>query len=266
MFLLNATTLPATAEELAQAISESLRAVFGLTRDPVEVRDLAYPHLAGIEISLDGAKLPAQPPALPSLSTEPEPALTVGSFKAGGRGLSAGPAALDFALTATGVELHQAKDRGGQVVLLLHAAAQGGVEASVSTSDLEALIAEVARSKAEAHGVNVESVELSLRSQSPRSLAAEVRLRAKKLFMSASIRVTGQLDLDDALNARISGLDCAGEGAMGGVACGLLKPHLEKLEGRQLPLASLPLGQVRLREVRLAVDERLSVNAEFGAG
>lgn len=264
MFLLNATTLPATAADLAQAISESLRSVFSLADDPVEVRDLAYPHLAAIEVSLDGATLPGRPPALPSLATEPAPAVTVGSFKADGRGLSVGPAAVDFALTAAGVELYQAKDRNGQVVLLLHDAARGRVEASVSKSDLEALIAEVAKSRAEMHGVSIDGVELSLRSQSPRSLSAEVRLRAKKLFLSASLQVNGQLDLDEALNARISGLNCVGEGAIGSVACGILKPHLERLDGREFSLLSLPLGEVRLRDVRLAVGEKLSVTAEFG--
>lgn len=265
MFPLNATTLPATASDLAYAINHSLRGIFALARDPVEVRDLSYPHLAAINVSLDGAKLPDRPPGIPSLVGEPAPALTVGSFNAGGRGISIGPAALDFALTATGVELYQAKDQASQIVLLLHNAAQGRIEASVSKSDLEALIAEVAKTEAGKHGVSIDSVELSLRSQSPRSLAAEVCLRAKKLFLSASLRITGQLDLDEALNARLSGLDCTGDGAIASVACGVLKPHLEKLNGRQFPIMSLPLGEVRLRDVRLAVGEKLSVSAEFGS-
>ena len=265
MFPLNVTTLPTTAADLSNALNDGLRSVFTLARDPVAVRDLAYPNLAAIEVSLDDAHLPGPPPALPSLATQPGPALTVGSFKADGRGLSFGPAALDFALTATGVELFQAKDQAGQVVLLLHNAGQGNVEASVPKSDLEALIAEVAKSKAKAQGVSIDSVELSLRSQSPRSLAAEVRLRAKKLFLSTSIQITAQVDLDADLNARLSGLDCVGEGAMGSVACGVLKPHLEKLNGREFPLMSLPLGEVRLRDVRLAVGEKLSVTAEFGS-
>jgi hypothetical protein len=169
------------------------------------------------------------------------------------------------AINAASVELYQAIDRDRQVVLVLHNAAEGRVEASVSTSDLEALIAEVAKTEAAKHGVGIDTVQLSLRSQSPRSLAAEVRLRAKKLFVSASLRITGQLDLDEELNARLSGLDCVGEGAIAGVACGVLKPHLQKLDGREFPLMSLPLGQVRLRDVRIAVGEKLSVKAEFGS-
>jgi hypothetical protein len=104
-----------------------------------------------------------------------------------------------------------------------------------------------------------------LRSKSSRSLAAEVRLRAKKLFLSASIRITGQLDLDEELNARISGLNCAGDGAIATMACGVLKPHLEKIDGREFPLMSLPLGKIRLRDVQLAVGDKLSVTAQFGS-
>jgi hypothetical protein len=90
-------------------------------------------------------------------------------------------------------------------------------------------------------------------------------LRAKKLFLSTSLRITGQLDLDEELNARISGLDCTGDGAIASVACGVLKPHLQKLERREFPLMSLPMGEVRLRDVRIAVGDKLSITADFGA-
>src|SRR5204863_2528275 len=136
----------------------------------------------------------------------------------------------------------------GNVVLMLQSAANGRIEISASTADLEALIAQMAKVEAGRHGVAIDSVQLSLRSNSPRSLSAEVRLRAKKLFVSASLRITGHLDLDDNLNAKISGLDCAGEGAIASIACGILKPHLQRLDGREFPLMSLPLGQVRLRD------------------
>ncbi|MDQ6655945.1 MAG: hypothetical protein M3Y80_09050, partial [Verrucomicrobiota bacterium] len=67
------------------------------------------------------------------------------------------------------------------------------------------------------------------------------------------------------LNASLSGLTCNGEGAIGSLACGVLQPHLEKVDGRTFPLMALPLGDVRLRDVRLAAGANLSVTAEFGA-
>jgi hypothetical protein len=265
MFPLNTDTFPASASDLERLLNESLHQLFDLPRDPVDLRAESYPHLDSLNISLDGGEVRQPPPAIPSLGSEPAPALTVESFRVAGAPMKVGPAAVDFALVARILQLHQAKDRQGHIVLLLHNAADGRIEISVSVSDLEALIAEVAKSEAGKHGVNIESVELSLRSQSPRSLAAEIRLRAKKLFMSAALRITGQLDLDEKLTAKLSGLDCTGEGAIASIACGVLKPHLQKIDGREFPLMSLPLGQVRLRDVQINAADKLSVTAEFGS-
>jgi hypothetical protein len=229
------------------------------------IRDKSYPHLDSLTVSLDGARLPERPPPMPSITGEPRPALTIDALSLNASPLLVGPAPVEFTFSAKGVQLHQANDRDGNVLLLVHDASSGHIAISLAISDLEALIAEVAKTEAGTHGVNIDSVELSLRSRSPRSLAAEVRLRAKKLFITASLRVTGQLDLDEHLNARISGLDCTGEGAIASVACGVLKPHLQKLDGREFPLMSLPLGEVRLRDLHIAVDENLSVTAEFGS-
>ena len=265
MFPLKSTTFPATATALAAELNDSLRDLFGLTRDPVTILERSYPHLVSLIVSLTGAKLPERPPATPSVGTPSEPALTIDAFAVNASPISVGPASVDFQLIANHVVLHRAHDRNGQLLLLLHNATDGRVEISLAVSDLEALIAEVAEAEAGRHGVNIDGVQLKLRAMDARSLAAEVRLRAKKLFLSATIRITGQLDLDRELNARISGLDCSGQGAIASVACGLLKPHLQKLDGREFSLMSLPLGEVRLRDVRIAVDDRLSVTAEFGS-
>lgn len=265
MFPLKTTTLPDNAADLTQLLNESLRDLFQLPNDPVTIREISYPHLASLTVALDGAELRGQPSPAPSPTGDSAPALTVDSFAAEGSQISVGPAAIDFALEAKDVHLHRAADSQGNVVLTLHSAAAGRIEVSASTADLEALIAEVAKTEAAKHGVAIDSVQLSLHSSSPRSLGAEIRLRAKKLFLSTSLRITGQIALDEEPNAQISGLDCAGEGAMGGIACGILKPHLEKINGRKFSLMSLPLGQVRLRDVRIAAGDKLSITAEFGS-
>jgi hypothetical protein len=265
MFPLKTDTLPANATDLALRLNESLRDLFQLPNDPVTIREVSYPHLASLAVSLDRAQLRSQPPQVPSPTGDSTPALTVDSFAARGSQISVGPAAVDFALEAKDVHLHRASDSQGNVVLMLHSAADGRIEVSALPGDLEALIAEVAKTEAAKHGVAIDNVQLSLRSNSPRSLAAEVRLRAKKLFLSTSLRITGQVNVDDELNAKISGLDCTGEGAMGGIACGILKPHLEKINGRKFSLMSLPLGEVRLRDVQIAAGDKLSITAEFGS-
>jgi hypothetical protein len=265
MFPLSTKTFPSSAEALEGLLNETLHALFLTKTDPATVRAAVYPHLNEVNISLDGATLRENPPAPPAVSSATTPALEIDSMKINGAGLSAGPAQLDLSLSARSVALQQAPDSSGNIVLVLHRAADGAIALSTSVSDLETAIAEVAKIEAGKQGVAIDDVQLSLRSKSSRSLAAEVRLRARKSFLGAAIRITGQLDLDEQLNAKISGLDCLGDGVMAGVACGLLKPHLQKLNGRSFPLMSLPLGEVRLRDVQLAVGERLSVTAEFGS-
>ena len=265
MFPLNTDIFPVTAGELSRLLNDSLCALFVLSGDPVTISEKSYPQLASLTVSLNGARLPNRPPPMPSVVGTPQPALTIDSFQVSASPLLVGPASVELQITAQDVALHRASQRDGNLLLILHSAANGSVEISLGLSDLEALIAEVATAEAGKHGVNIESVQLSLRSRSSRSLAAEVCLRAKKLFVTASLRITGQLDVDEQLNAKLSSLDCAGEGTIAGVACGILRPHLQKLDGRQFSLMSLPLGEVRLHDVRIAVDQKLSVTAEFGS-
>src|SRR2546430_9664140 len=107
MFPLKSTTFPATATALAAELNDSLRDLFGLTRDPVTILERSYPHLVSLIVSLTGAKLPERPPAPPSVSTPSEPALTIDAFAVNASPISVGPASVDFQLIANHVALHR---------------------------------------------------------------------------------------------------------------------------------------------------------------
>ena len=128
MFPLKTDQFPATSADLAYRLNESLREVFQLARDPVVVREAAYPHLSTLTVSLDGAAVKGRPPALPSVPHDGTPALTVDSFSANGSDLAVGPATIDFRLEASKVELSRAKDGNGHIVLLLQKAAEGRID------------------------------------------------------------------------------------------------------------------------------------------
>jgi len=194
-----------------------------------------------------------------------EPALEVERLSVRGERVVIGPAAAHLALKASGVRLNRGKDADGNIVLGLDSAADGSVEISTGKSDLEGAIGEVARAEAGKQGVTIEEVRLTLRETGPRSVAGEAQLRARKLFFTATVQMAAQLTIDDELNATLSGLRCQGEGVVGNLACGFLQPHLEKLEGRQVALMAFALGDIRLRDVRLAVGEEIMVRAEFGS-
>ncbi len=264
MFPLYSTTFPRTAGELESLLNGSVQRLFKGPTQPVSVREQTYPALKELRIALDGAELCTHPPRPPVVAGLGSPALQIGELLVGGAGLRIGPATANLALRAEQVELNQAVDRSGEVVLLLQKAANGTIEITTSKQDLEHALAMFAKQEAGRHGVTIDQVQLTFRQRSPRSVDAQVQLRGKKLFFSTVIRIAGSLDLDDELNAKISRLACNGDGAIGSLACGALAPHLQKLDGRTFALMALPLGEIRLRDVTLVAGETLKVSAEFG--
>jgi hypothetical protein len=265
MFSLHTTTFPSSASDLERLLNESLERGFVAPSRPVTVRADSYPHLEAITVSLDGARLRADSPQPPVISGETSPALDIDRFTVTASPLSLGPVSVDLSLDARDVQLRQGTDSNDQIALSLDRATDGNIEISVTRIDLEALVAKLAQDQAKKHGITIDNVQLKLRQENAHSVAAEINLRARKLFLSASIRVTARLDLDDELNLKLSGLNCTGDGGIATVACGILTPYLRKVDGREFPLMALPLGKVRLRDVRLTVGEKVVVAAEFGS-
>jgi hypothetical protein len=265
MFPLYTKTFPSTAAELQQLLNTSIQRVFTGAADAVAISDGKLPELSAITISLDKAELrtTAPPPARPQGTSTP--ALAIGQFTINGSDVTIGPARADLKLTARDVRLHRSNDAAGEIVLVLKSAAEGEVAVSVSKDALERAIASVATSEAGKHGVAIDQVRLTVNTRGERGVDAEVQLRGRKLFFSTVIRITAKLDLDEQLNARVSGMRCNGDGAIGALACSVLAPHLQAIDGRTFPLMALPLGEVRLRDVRLAAGERITVTAEFGS-
>ena len=241
MFPLHTATFPSSASDLERLLNESLQRIFITESGPVTIREQSYPHLGAISISLDGARLRADPTRPPVISGKTSPALEIDQLTLSASPLALGSAEVTLSLSAREVLLGQGKDSNDQIVLFLESATDGNIEISATQTDLEALIAKLAQNQASKQGITIDGVQLKLRQESAHSLAAEVHLRARKLFLSASIRVTGQLDLDDQLNLKISGLNCTGDGGMATLACGILTPYLQKIDGREFPLMSLPL-------------------------
>jgi hypothetical protein len=265
MFCLHTATFPSSAPDLERLLNHSLQRIFSIEADPVSIRDASYPHLKDLHVSLDGARLRANPPRLPSISGKISPALRVDRLSLSALALSIGPAIIDLSLSAHTVDFVQGKDSDEQVVLSLENAADGKLEIFIAQTDLEALITALAQNQASQQGITIDAAQLNLRQKNAHSLAMQVRLRIRKLFLSASLRVTGQLDLDDHLNLKISRLNCTGDGGMAALACSILTPYLRKIDSREFPLMSLPLGEIRLRDVRLTLGEKLCVAAEFGS-
>jgi len=75
--------------------------------------------------------------------------------------------------------------------------------------------------------------------------------------------VRGRVDLDDALNARISGLAAEGEGMLSSIVESGLRPHLAKLEKEKLALGSLVAGGLRVSDVSISAGATVRLHATF---
>jgi hypothetical protein len=266
MFPLQTDSLPANADSLRAALEDSLRQVVRLPAgEMVVVEDRSYPELNAIRLSLDGATVLDH---LPPRPTPPkgtgQPALSVLDFEISARPLLVQGASVDLSCRARAVELGQTRDEKGRIVLLLRKAAEGKLEVGLAIADLEALVLTAAKAAAAEQGVSIENVRIELMARTERAVDLLVQVRAKKLFFNAIVRISGRAEIDEQLNARLVGLECTGEGTLGTLACGLIAPHLQRFDGRAFPLLALPLGEVKLRDVRIATGDELRVTAEFG--
>src|SRR6185437_9390720 len=120
MFPLFQKEAPANAKQLADALSASLRHVLEIARDPVVVQARTFPDLDEIAIDLSGAKMrmnatrPSFPPG------EGERAISARNLNLVARPVSIAGAAVNLALEAQNIVLHQNRDAEGNVFLLLH--------------------------------------------------------------------------------------------------------------------------------------------------
>lgn len=266
MFSLGTASFPPTANALREALRLSMAEWVRLPDGPrVEVEDRNYPRVAAIRIDLDGANAGDRLPPPPPLPTgKIEPALEADHLEISANPLRIQNAPIEFHCKAQKVGIAQGRDEAGNLILLLNNAESGKLQFSIAMVDLERLVKTTITELAGKQGIVLEDLHLQLKARNQRCLDAELEVRARKLFLNTQIRLTGSLEIDDQFTVRLSGLDCSGEGTLGTLACGFLAPKLQLLNQREFSLLTLPIGEVKLRDVQIAVGDNLCASAEFG--
>ncbi len=268
MFPLEAQTYPKNLGELVLALTASAKKVFLIPAgvEPVRAEGADWVMLDKLAINLDGATIRTdERPENPGALTDREPGFSARSLAVSGNPVRYQEASAIFSLAASEVIFDFARDARKKVQLVLAAARDGRIEATIAKRDIEALLLAGARPMAAAKGVSIEKIEVNLNATGPRSLAVEARVTAKKMF-SAIVRVTGKLDIDDQMVAVVSGLRAVGEGMIGSMVVGFIQPKLDQVNGRQVPLLAVSLGDLRLRDVKLSTPNGLHLEATFGSG
>lgn len=266
MFPLAGKTFPESSEALARSIEDALGEVFNLPKKSVvNVTDGKYPRLKSVRINLSGASVSAtEPPPKPRPSGKREDGPRVDKLEITAQPVKYEKTQLNLKVSGTGLQFDFARDKKGHPLLVLTDAEDGKVEAKISKADLETLARAAAEMAAEQQGIRIQDLDLDLRSDGPRSVALEVRIKAKKLMVSGTLIITGRLDVDDDLNATVSKLNAEGEGMVGTAAAALVQKKIKSYNGMEIPLMAFSLGDVALRDLKISVKKDVSVSAVFG--
>lgn len=268
MFPLAGKDFPTSADQLCTAIQNALAEVFSLAKkgSAITVRGGQWPHLKQVKVDLSGAQIKTlEPPPPPKPKGERQPGVTVGWLDITGDPIRYEKSELGLSLEAREVAFDFAHDAAGNAMLVLKDAADGNVDVKIGKDDLQSLLLAAAGAAAKQQGVTIQELQINLTSQGPRSIGADVKVKAKKLMMSGTVSIRGKADIDDELVASLSDLSCTGEGVIGGMAAAFLQAKLKQLQGRRFPLMTFSLGDVSLRDLNVSTSNGLRVTAQFGS-
>jgi len=95
-------------------------------------------------------------------------------------------------------------------------------------------------------------------------LQATLYVGLRIALIPAGMLFRAHVSVDDKMNAKITGLTCDGDEALGPIIVGLLRPAIARYNNETRPLVSFPAGDMKLHDVGVAVDDSLHLHAEFG--
>jgi hypothetical protein len=272
MFPLATQDVPTDAAMLEEALAASFAEVFAKPpRKPIRIEEngkAGYPDLKLVEIDLSGAAIDlANPPERPvPAAGKGRTGPTVESFTIRADPLLLQDSPLKLELKARDVKFNYRRDQFDRPLLMIRAARDGHIQLSIGRDNLERALLHAAQGAAAGHGVAIKDIQIDLEQdrRNPNSVAAHIEVTAKK-FVTAIIHLTGLFEIDEELNAHLAELECRGEGMVGSMVCGFIKPHLARVSDRSFSLMAFSLGDVRLRDLDFKIDDRaLSLRASFG--
>lgn len=253
---------PSAKADLSQALEEAAHRLVSKDGQIVDLRSRVFPYIDEIAVNLDGAQFDSAPPAISKATGETAPAFEAAATTIRARGISIRGVPLNMRIEAHDLVFHKGQDENGDAFLVVHKLRDGTLSISAAQLDLENAIEKIARQ--EGRGLTIDQVRLSMRARGRRSIAIDVHVQARKLFLRARIDISGQIDIDENFVVKASNLKCKSDGAVGSIACTALEPVFRQLEQESFSISALPLGNIQVRDVRVTVADTVEITADFG--
>jgi len=265
MFVLDTDIVPTTPAELNAAIHSSLAKWILLPTNATAIKITGkMPNLSSMAVDVSRGLIDSVdsiPVELASGETQPGP--TAATFTIIGHPISVADIPVQLDLTATKAVFAYARNPNKKLIATLQDAEHGDLSIQLTQTDLEAAAVKIARQFA-GDKVAMEKIDIKLTSVSPTQVDVLLTIAAKK-FVTAIVRVSGRITIDDRMVATAANLKASADGFVGNIAVNLLQPHLQKLQGRPLPLLAFSLGNVKLRGVEIRTTNGLQITASFGS-
>lgn len=247
---------PTNATELAASLQS------GLSQQGVAASvkaDGTWPALSSLAIQLSRI---GRPKPLPKAGAEA--AFTIAEFDVAGTPveIEGVPATVRAHFSGLGCGFGRAVD--GPRQLVVRSAESGHLEIEAAATDVEQALHRIVSEVAGSQGATVKSTQLSVTAITPRSVKFEVKCTAKVFIATATLTAHGQLEIDDQLNARLSGLGVKGDGMIANMAQSMIQPRLAEWEGRVVPLGDYVAAGLTVRDLRISTGEKLRLDATFG--
>ena len=261
MLPLSAEKNATSAGELSAALTRGLLAR-GITARSVEAKGDAFPTLTALTIDLTDAQLTRdlRPPATTGDAVSN---VEIDRFELTAIPLYFEKTPLELRVSAEKAKSH-CVGKPDDGALVLDSAGAGTVSVKVAKAALEALVQSLASAAAAKQGLEVSKTTLSLTQEGPRAVSFRADVTAKIFVMTATLSLSGRIEIDDELNARFVGLALGGDAMVTKLAGGFLRPHLDRLEGRVFPLLSFSLGGLTVQDVEFLVGPEIEVRARLG--
>ena len=263
MLPLAGSKLPQSHDELREAIKRGL-AEYSVSAREISVEGGAFPTVDRLHVDLTDARL-SRELRLPEPGAPGPERIHVTKVDVHAAPLFFESAPLTLTLNAADASLALAHTTGGDSLLTLARTAHGEVVIEASRADLQELAHKLIVEAASKQGVDIKRTELEVTSRTPRSVEFRAVVTAKMFVMSATVAVSGDVSIDDDLNARFENLKCAGDGMIASTANAFLRPQFQRLQNRKFPLLAFSIGDARLRDIRIEAGETIRVSAEIGS-
>jgi hypothetical protein len=269
LFRLGTGPMPQTATELSDALqrgwSQAIR--FPDPNSVVSMEQPGFPTIGALKLNLTDGQVKivsGKKKDRIKLSNTVEQELQVGKLEVHGDPLLVRKARIHMNLNANSAQMVLERDRVGRPVMMLQDADSGSLSFAVSVADAEALMLKSAREAAADYAITVESMRLKITANTPRNLDVNLHVATLVGFIPAGMTFKAHVDVDDGMNAKISGISIDGDEALGPLISTLLRPALTKHNGETRPLVGFPAGKIQLKDVAVRVDDSLHLDAAFG--